>query len=552
MELDKAGLDNRVFEAIAESTDNEYVYLCNLETNVSRWSRDAVDYFGLPGEYMKDVDLEWCQRIHPDDLLDYKREIRALRQGEKRKFSLEYRVKNCQGNYVICTGKGTLLPRDGAEPTMFVGTLVNHGIVERVDANTNLYNVYEFQRVMTQRTAEGKQSLVMMVGFNRFRNVNKVYGFAAGNEVLRCFGALMMDEIHNQGRVFRMNDSNFALYIDQGTQADARRLYAAFQDLARRKIQVCGAHIPMSISAGAVLVEGTHQKPDTIQACLAYALEQSKRVRHSELVFYQDEQAGNYRENLERLETVRQSVLSGCKGFYLCYQPLVQAQTGHVVGMEVLLRWHREPYGELSPASFIPWLEQDDCFYELGNWIIRQALRDSREILKERPDFVVNINVTYSQLEKEDFRSSLMAILEEEQFPPENLYLELTERFQPTDVEQIRDLLEFFEGKGIRVALDDFGTGTASLNLLRQLPIDCLKIDRTFISEIETNRTDEVIVEMVIDNARKLGLSVCLEGIENQHLRDYVRQYKANTHQGYYYSRPVRIDQFRQYLEKSG
>jgi EAL domain-containing protein (putative c-di-GMP-specific phosphodiesterase class I) len=118
------------------------------------------------------------------------------------------------------------------------------------------------------------------------------------------------------------------------------------------------------------------------------------------------------------------------------------------------------------------------------------------------------------------------------------------------DIERLRELLEFCTSCGIRIALDDFGTGSASLNLLRQLPINCLKIDRAFISNIRTNKADEIIVELVIECAKKLGMNVCLEGVEDQQLYDYIKKYDVYSHQGYYYSRPVRIDEFKELLSK--
>jgi EAL domain-containing protein (putative c-di-GMP-specific phosphodiesterase class I) len=218
--------------------------------------------------------------------------------------------------------------------------------------------------------------------------------------------------------------------------------------------------------------------------------------------------------------------------------------------MEALLRWSQEPYGNTAPGGFIQWLEQDECFFELGNWILRQALSDAMEIVKEQPDFVVNVNVSYTQLDRSDFRDSLIQILQEIGFPSKNLCLELTERCRTMDIERLRELLEFCTSCGIRIALDDFGTGSASLNLLRQLPINCLKIDRAFISNIRTNKADEIIVELVIECAKKLGMNVCLEGVEDKQLYDYIKKYDVYSHQGYYYSRPVRIDEFKELLSK--
>jgi EAL domain-containing protein (putative c-di-GMP-specific phosphodiesterase class I) len=309
---------------------------------------------------------------------------------------------------------------------------------------------------------------------------------------------------------------------------------------------VDGQHIPLGVSGGAMLIEGDVGRDACIRANITYAQEKSKRERHSELVFFRQGRDGcTTVEMVKRNEAIRRSVLDGCEGFYLCYQPLVNAHTGRIKGAEALLRWHSDTYGEPGPGEFIQWLEQDDCFLVLGNWILRQAMTDTLPLVKMQPDFILSVNVTYSQVDRSDFQDSLMEILQQTGFPPENLYIELTERESPYDIVQLRKKLEYFSDQGIKIALDDFGTGSASLNLLRQLPIDRLKIDRQFVAHIQANRVDEVIVETVIDSANKLGISVCMEGIETEQLRDYVQRYDVDTLQGYYYSRPVRMEAFR-------
>jgi EAL domain-containing protein (putative c-di-GMP-specific phosphodiesterase class I) len=356
---------------------------------------------------------------------------------------------------------------------------------------------------------------------------------------------------HKLGIVYRMEGAKFALMFQSMTGEDATKLYQKIQTMARHSVFVDGEHIPLHISGGAIFVDSPYIGDRSIRTCLTYAQRKSRKELHSELVIFNNEQSNDNMKSLELFETIRQCVLHDCQGFYLCYQPLVRAEDGKVIGMEALLRWKREPYGNLAPGQFIQWLENDDCFFELGNWILRQAMTDGLEIIKDHPDFLVNVNVSYTQLDRSDFQTSLMQIIRETGFPPQNLYLELTERCRTADVDQLREVLDFFVSYGIKIALDDFGTGTASINLLRLLPISCLKIDRTFLTNIQTNKTDEIIVELVIDSANKLGMSVCLEGVENQQLRDYVQKYNVTNHQGYYYSKPIKIHAFREFLENN-
>ena len=158
-------------------------------------------------------------------------------------------------------------------------------------------------------------------------------------------------------------------------------------------------------------------------------------------------------------------------------------------------------------------------------------------------------NISYTQLERSEFRNSVIRLLEETDFPPQNLCLELTERCRLLDMSFLRNEVIFLKSFHIKIALDDFGTGFSSLNLLRELPVDLIKIDRAFIKDIETNLTDQAIVKSVLDCAKLLDISVCVEGIENKNLESYMNHYPASTYQGYLYSRPVKIEQFEELIK---
>jgi EAL domain-containing protein (putative c-di-GMP-specific phosphodiesterase class I)/GGDEF domain-containing protein len=540
--MNTSGLDSRIFSSFGELTEPRYLCLCNLETHVSRWSKGAVDYFGLPSEYIEHPEAILADHIHPDDREDVTKELQAILTEQAPPHPLQCRVRNKKGHYVICSCRGEVIPRANGEPALLAATIENHGITGNSDAVPQLY----IRKDISRLTKSHQNALVMMVGLNQYGLLNGIYGYNLGSQVLNAFGQMLRELVGNQGVLYRLDGSRFVLHIPQGTEAQAHQLYAQIQQRSRTQITVDGQTIPLSVSGSAMLV-GEQTDPDAhIRATLTYAQKRSKRQCHSELVFVHPEQEGcTALDIVRRNEVIRQSVLNGCQGFYLCYQPLVNAQTGRVKGMEALLRWRNDTYGELAPGQFIQWLEQNDCFFELGNWILHQAMTDALPLVEEDSAFLLSVNVTYSQIERSDFLDKLMEILDETGFPPENLYIELTERSSPNNIPELRRELDRFCQKGIKIALDDFGTGSASLNLLRLLPINRLKIDHQFVANIQTNRTDELIVEMVIDSANKLGISVCMEGIETQQLRDYVQKYNVDTLQGYYYSRPVDIQRFR-------
>ena len=551
-DLDRTGLDDHTFQAIASLSERTYIYMCNMQTNVSRWSANAVEYFGLPGEYMFDAGGIWAEHIHPEDREMYLADIDNLFSGRQKRHSLEYRARNKYGDYVICTCNGIVQKGTDGEPDFFVGTLTNHGIIDTVDPITNLYNIYEFNNTIQSIQSSRTPTMLLMIGINHFHSVNDIYDYVFGNKVLYALAQAVQKEAQQRrGTVYRMDGAKFALCLREATPESVRELYEVLRRLASESLTVEGTPISLSISGGAVFVEKFAGSEFPIISCAAYALDISKRERNSELVFFDNELGGDTHRSMELLDAMRQDIVNGCHGFYLVYPPLVRPEDGRISGMEALLRWKSPVFGEVSPGRFIPVLEKDACFFTLGNWILRQALTEARPIVDKDPHFFLNVNIAYTQIERRGFRDSSMEILQQTGFPPQNLCLELTERCRSMDMEYLRAELQFFRSRGIRVALDDFGTGVSSLNVICDLPVDGLKIDQSFILHILENKNAQMVVEATIGLTRKLGINVCLEGVENQQIRDFVLRYPADHHQGFYYAHPQPIDVFLQHLEEN-
>jgi EAL domain-containing protein (putative c-di-GMP-specific phosphodiesterase class I) len=310
--------------------------------------------------------------------------------------------------------------------------------------------------------------------------------------------------------------------------------------------------VPLKVACGAVIVEDYDGTEDSLKSSLTYALEESKHGHHGELVFFRDVVQNGDRKNLELISVIHQCVIRDCEGFYLCYQPLVDVVSNQIIGMEALVRWNKEPYGEIPPGRFIPWLEQDPSFFRLGSWIMLQALKDAvriREKLQTR--FILNVNITALQLERKEFRDSVLAMLQETGFPPEDFCMELTERCREMDHDFLKEEMAFFHSHGIKLALDDFGSGFSSLELLRDLPVDELKVDMSFVRDIHKKPVNQAIIKSVVQCAKTIGIKTCIEGVEDRQLSEFLRQYEATYYQGYYYSKPVRIENFEKLLENA-
>ena len=549
--LDISGLTDRVFTAFSSTSERSYIYLCNMSTGVSRWSPAAVQYFGLPGEYMYEAGKIWESCIHPQDRKMYHENIEAVFTGRSQVHELEYRVSNRLGEYVVCTCRGVVLKGNDTEPDLFAGTIINHGIVDDVDPVTNLHTNTDFTKSIHRLIEERTAACVIKVGIEHFRHINAMYGQEGGNQILRLFGIELQDLIVGKGRVFRLEGAKFAFYLYDADQDEARKFFHMLRGVAEHNIQINNLHIPLRIYGGAVHLDSRHSYNEYIvRSSLIYAMEQSLENYRNELVFSEDIRQTTNVENIQLHTEIHRSAIEGCRNFFLCYQPIVSFSKGKVIGAEALLRWKQEPYGVVPPNSFIPWLENDPAFIPVGNWILRQAIQETMPLRQADPNFILNINITDTQLEYSDFREDVLNILADTGCPPENLCLELTERCRHMDPDFLADELRFFRSRGITIAIDDFGTGTSSLMLLLQLPIDELKVDRFFLLNALTNKQSLSLMENIIQISKQAGYRTCIEGIETQEQYELIASLAGDCYQGYYASKPVPIEEFLKFYHR--
>lgn len=428
-----------------------------------------------------------------------------------------------------------------------------------VDPLTGLKNQKGIERSVQEATRDASDNdAKIAIGFldiDNFREVNNQYGNVEGDNCIR-FVASVLEASISSGAIGRHNGDKFMFCITGFENDDF--INKTFADI-RRKLEdgyynrIMNKNMSLPCSIGIIIDQGKHMSYNSLVSHASEALYQVKENGKNGCRILSENDIkgtvmGTGKKVLELLDALHKSVKNNCDGFYLCHQPLVNAADNKIIGVESLLRWNKEPFGEVSPGSFIPLLEDDSCFFKLGNWILRQALIECRPILKQNPDFIVHVNVAYSQLIKREFNNAVIEILNDVGFPPKNLCLELTERCRLLEIDYLIEEMNFFRSKGISIALDDFGTGFSSLSLLRKLPVDKIKIDRSFITNIQSSHTDQTIVKSVLQCAESLNIEVCIEGVENEDLRNFLKQYSAEVYQGYYYSKPVRIENFMKML----
>lgn len=533
-----------LYHALSILANGAYTYVTHIESNWTRWSKEAVDYFDLPDEYMQDALTYWMKKIHPEDLPGFKERVRNLFEDAGNYHNEQYRIKNKGGKYVVCTCRGVVLCDEQGKPSFFGGIVRNNDALSYFDDVTNTRSLYGFMDDLRSSTWKGEKLQVMMLGIADFSHLNEIYGYTFGNRVLQEFSKMIKVEACEMGEWYRMDGTKFAIVCKDATSEDLKNLYKRIQYNCIHDFFVDGHQVVLSFVAGAINLDKFDVSAETVYSCLRFAYYESKTNHMGELYVLKNSVSEDKRFAIERINVIRNSIVNECEGFFLCYQPIVDADTEMITGAESLLRWKNAEYGIVPPVEFVDVLERDNLFPELGKWILRTALTDAKKFLGRYPGFVVNVNLSYTQLEKKDFVEDVLAILKETNFPPQNLCLEITERCRMLDMALLKDIFTALREHGIKIALDDFGTGFSSLGLLRELPVSTVKIDRSFVMNIEKDFSDQNTVRFISELANSFSSSVTAEGVETSEMRDFLLRFKIKSLQGYYYSKPIPVKEF--------
>ncbi len=543
----KSRLDS-LFEAFSVVAEGSYVYLCDMRHDYSRWSKNAVDTFGLPCEYMYHAGWIWEQRIHPEDRESYHAGIEAIFAGNARGHDMQYRALRTDGSYDICTCRGLVINNQLGEPEYFGGVIRNHGLQGHIDSLTGLRNQYGFFEDLRKNMIQNKEMRLCMLGISRFSEINEIYGYQFGNRVIQKFGRYLFEYIGNNGSTYRLEGTRFAVISNSLSVKESQGSYEELRTACRKGLTVDGQDIILEMNAGLLAVDQFDIDEKTIYACLNYAYGESKFHRQGDLVEFYNELSEENRRRIEKIHAIRAAITHGFEGFYLLYQPVVDAESERMTGAEALLRWRSEEFGIVPPNLFIPILENDPLFPALGEWILQTALTETGPLIKEHPHFTVNVNLSYTQLQKPDFLETVQDILEKTGFPPANLCLEITERCRLLDVDLLKNFSVVMRGLGARIALDDFGTGFSSVGLLKDIPVDIIKIDRSFVTNVEQDKKEQEMIGHFAHVAATFDANICVEGIETAGMRDALRKYSIQSFQGYYYSMPIPLKDLYPFL----
>ena len=544
----KPTLDTMLFDALAEASSTVFFWATDIGAKRSRWSKATVDYFNLPSEYTDDVVGDWTKVVHPDDLQIWLSDAKDVVEGKKARYSCQYRAKNRYGEYVWVENNGYVLNNENGEHVLSAGMITRLDVQNRYDPQTNMLTTYAFY---SEYFFDGAGT-VLMLNVDDFRNVISTYGYSAAKELVGQLGALVKEACNPPMKLYRFGTDEFMIILPGGTKDSTRSLFNRIADAVRMSRVMNGTIIRVSISGAAVMYPEDCVKKDDMVEKLDYSMGYVKKHHPGKMTFYSEQLAREQeRKNLLK-EDLIQSVQNEFKGFSLFFQPLVEPVTERINGAETLLRWKGEVIQDSYPAEFIDILEETGYIRQVGLWVMEQTFLQKKAWEEKYGNLQLSFNVSYQQFMDQDFAAKVIKKANEIGVDKESVIIELTESCQVKDPESLANVFEELEKEGFKLALDDFGTAYSTMEMLRKLPVDYIKIDHSFVRELadEGHEDDYIIVDELVRLSNRLHHGAIIEGVENQSVVERLKDVNASLLQGYHYSKPVSKDVFEGLLDK--
>ncbi len=397
----------------------------------------------------------------------------------------------------------------------------------------------------------GYRVATMFIDLDRFKDVNDTLGHRIGDELLREIATRLARVVRDSDLLVRLSGDEFMVVLEQVTDLESPRVVAGkLLEEIRQPSRIEGHDIHVSASIGISLFPDDADDVETLLKNADMAMYRAKEVgKNAYQVFSSDlAEHGTAMRLLEN--ALRSAVVRG--EFELHYQPKVDMRTGRIIGAEALLRWHHPTRGMVAPGEFMNLAEETGLIHEIGNWVIDAALAQVQKWHASGfTELRLAVNLAAGQFSATNLAERVRDSLQREGCPPHAVEVEITETSMLRDPQGVGETLAELRDMGLRVAIDDFGTGYSSLSHLKRFPIDTLKIDKTFVADILTDKDDTAIVSAVIAMARALDIEVVAEGVETEAQRDLLARMGCDSYQGYLFSRPLPAGDFEALLLRS-
>lgn len=564
--------DLRISEVALRNSEERYrLALEGVNDAIWEWDLETGDFFAsnklyeITGyDFNGVVSLnEFDKFIYHEDLEVFRRDFRAHIDENSEFYKSEFRINKSDGSYLWVLSRGKAL-RDGDGKAIKIAGSISDITIQKeaeekikfmafYDSLTKLPNRTLFMRKLDEEIEWAKRNnsngAVFFIDLDNFKNINDTLGHNYGDKLLVYLSKKLKRLITSEDIICRLGGDEFLLIHACSDCVEMERYAKKLLDLFDNSFEIDNKEMYVTASIGIAIYPKDGEDSSEILKNADFAMYKAKELGKNRFAFYNESiyMQLERKTNIERI--LRNSI--GNNELMIYYQPQYDANTEEIFGFEALLRLNSIELGFISPAEFIPIAEESRYISEIDLWILKEACLQCKEWMKKGYKFKsISVNVSSVDMQKNNFLENIKKILKETKISPDIIELEITETALMTSIDYNINELNELKKIGIRIALDDFGTGYSSLNYLRSIPINTLKIDKSFIDNITTSKKEESIMNNIIEMAHTMDLKVVAEGVETSNQLKILKEKRCDYIQGYYFSRPLPPEEIEKLLLK--
>lgn len=538
------------YESVKETIDllnpcmDDYLYAYDLKNDCFKISEHAMERFNLPCSEFHKVLESFRKFVFEADYQPLVDDLEGCMNGTVDFHNLKYRWLNRALQPVWINCRGRVICDENGSPIYLVGCINEIGKKPQADNESGLMGESGLWNELKKVSFEGRKGFLLRIGIDNFKDVNESRGMQYGNMILRRTAECISDVMRPHQMLFRFEaDEYVVLDLNGGTTQDADFLYQKISWTVNSFIEENGYEVFYTLSAGILdIAEAEDNNYETFARLSEFALRQAKLSgRNKSYVFNMDEY-NQFVRRRELLRMMRRSIRNRFEGFEAYFQPIYDLQRKEIICAETLLRF-RTPLGEMiSPAEFIPMLEESGLMIPVGKWVLQRAMEACYELQQKKKDFRVTVNLSYVQVLKSNVLTEILRGVEEHRLRPGSLIMELTES---GFIESNENFINFCQGlkeNGVALALDDFGTGYSNFHYINEISPNIIKIDRGFTLKALKDGYDRNLLKHMIDMIHDVNLQICIEGVETQEDLDSMCELGPDYIQGYFFGKPGPIE----------
>ena len=538
-----------LFEIITESMD-DYLYIFDLQDNTLEISQSASDRFMISQCIINNALTAVMKVVYEDDRRMLEKHLADVREGKEKVHNLHYRWLDKNGMPVWINSRGIVIDDNEGHARYLVGSMNETGNKRRADNVTGLLGGPEFIAYLRSQAENLSKGFLIHIGIDDFGSINSTRGAAYGDYILRSLAGCMNDCLSGRQRIYHLVADQYVIVdLEAASKEDTLKLKKRITDKLYEFIVAENYEAVFSISMGVIAAATFYEGVEECGRKFEFALKQAKSMGKNGFYFFDENDYEAFQRKGRIIAALRNSIVNGCKGFEVYYQPIVDCRSEKIIGAEALMRFSMMAEDEqvsISPVEFIPLLEETGLIIPAGRYVMNEAAGMCSGMQQYIPGFKMNVNVSYVQIIQGKVEHDILTAIQNNSLKPESICIEMTESGFMDMTPSFCRFRKTLDDNNINFVIDDFGTGYSNFHCIRDMNPSYVKMDKDFTAKAMNDARDNELYRNIIPLVHSIDVRICAEGIEERDWYLKMKEMQVDYLQGYYFGRPCRKEQFIQ------